>query len=144
MALSDYKNNAELTQLFVLKPYMDVHMNANLRNDYNNFRKKDKKPSENNFMNNSGGIGQGYGVPSRFNQMPQIPQFVVGNTPPFGFNPQLGLGLNPINPMMTKMPPIPPNFRPLWYLSLKTSKLPKIIKNMQKSIINKFGMRKII
>lgn len=83
-------------------------MNASLRNDYNNFRKKDKKPNEGNFMN-MGGIGVGFGVPQRVNQIP--PQFVGNNPPPFGFNPQIGLGLNPL---MGKMPPPPPNnFRQL-------------------------------
>ena len=95
---------------------MDIHMNASLRNDYNNFRKKDKKPNE-GFLNmgGMGGIGVGFGVPQRLNQIP--PQFVGNNSPPFGFNPQMGLGLNP---MMTKIPPPPPtNFRQLWYLSIK-------------------------
>lgn len=93
---------------------MDVHMNASLRNDYNNFKKKDKKPNDGNFMN-MGGIGVGYGFPARVNQIPQIPPPFIGGNQPFGFNPQIGLGLNP-NIMGTnpKVPPTmpPQNFRP--------------------------------
>ena len=87
---------------------MDIHMNASLRNDYNNFRKKDKKPIDSNFMN-MGGIGGGFGLPPRGNQFP--PNMIGGNQS-FGFNPLLGLSLNP-NMMGTvpKVPPPPQNFR---------------------------------
>ncbi len=44
MALTDYKFNPEIIELFAYKPYMDIHMSASLRNDYQNFKKKDKKP----------------------------------------------------------------------------------------------------
>ena len=87
---------------------MDIHMNASLRNDYNNFKKKDKKPIESNMMN-MGGIGVGFGLPQRMNQPPQQP-FMGGNQP-FGMN-SIGFGLNPSNlgniPKM--MPPHNPNF----------------------------------
>jgi len=104
--LSDYKYNQELVQLFVLKPYMDIHMNASLRNDYNTFKKKDKKPVEGNMMN-MGGIGMGFGLPPRMNQQPQQP-FMGGNQP-FGMNP-IGMGLNSqnmgnINSLNKMMPP---------------------------------------
>lgn len=92
---------------------MDVHMNASLRNDYNNFKRKDKKPNDSNFMN-MGGIGVGFGVPPRGNQFPPT---MIGGNQPFGFNPQIqmGLGLTPPHLMGTsvKVPPPPPqNFRP--------------------------------
>jgi hypothetical protein len=117
--LSDYKSNQELVQLFLAKPYMDIHMTATVRNDYNNFKKKDKKPTDNNMMN-MGGIGIGFGYPpQRMNQPPQQP-FIGGNQG-FGFNPlgnSLGLGLNPPNlPQnmgnLNKMMPPPPMNRPL-------------------------------
>lgn len=93
--------------MFVLKPYIDVHMSAGLRNDYNNFRKKDKKPTEGNLMN-MGGIGVGFGLPQRMNQPTQQP--FIGVNQPLGINP-MGLGLNPNLPNLPKMmPPTNPNF----------------------------------
>ena len=89
--MSDYKYNQDLVELFALKPYMDIHMSASLRNDYNTFKKKDKKPVEPNMMN-MGGIGIGFGLPQRMNQGPQ-----QGFGQPYGMNPMnpLGMGLNP-------------------------------------------------
>ena len=82
---------------------MDIHMTASLRNDYNNFKKKDKKPTDNNMMN-MGGIGVGFGFPpQRMNQPPQQP-FIGGNQGFGGFNPlggPIGLGMNSSN--------LPPN-----------------------------------
>ncbi len=89
-------------------------MSASLRNDYNNFKKKDKKPIESNMMN-MGGIGIGYGLPQRMNQ-PQQP-LIGGNQPMM--NPS-GFGLNPSNlgNFNKMMPPQNnPNFgRNYWYL----------------------------
>ena len=93
-------------------------MNASLRNEYNNFRKKDKKPIEGNLMN-MGGIGVGFGLPQRMNQPSQQPFIGVNQQMPMGMNP-MGYGLNPNNlpnvgnlPKM--MPPTNPNFgRPFW------------------------------
>ena len=114
--MSDYKFNQEFAQLFALKPYMDIHMNASLRNDYNNFRKRDKKPIEGNLMN-MGGIGVGFGLPQRMNQPPQP---FIGVNQPLGMNP-IGLGMNPPNlpnlgNLPNMMPPTNnPNFgRPFW------------------------------
>ncbi len=61
-------------------------MSASLRNDYNTFKKKDKKPVEPNMVN-MGGIGIGFGLP------PRIPQGPQGYNQPFNMNP-LGMGLN--------------------------------------------------
>jgi hypothetical protein len=72
---------------------MDVHMNASLRNEFNNFKKKDKKPFGDNLMN-IGGIGVGFGFQPRINQQPSF-QYPMSNQQQFGFNPQLGTGLNP-------------------------------------------------
>ncbi len=101
-----------MVELFALKPYMDIHMTASLRNDYNTFKKKDKKPVESNMVN-MGGIGIGFGLPPRMNQGPQ------GYNQPFGM-PQLGMGLNNTNlgnlgKIMTPPPQTKPNFnRPFW------------------------------
>ncbi len=99
---------------------MDIHMSAGLRNDYNNFKKKEKKPIENNMMN-MGGIGVGFGLPQRMNQQPQ--QFIGGNQPMgmnqvgMGMN-QVGMGMNPSNlaNFSKMMPPQSnPNYgRPYW------------------------------
>lgn len=88
-------------------------MSASLRNDYATFKKKDKKPVEPGMMN-MGGIGIGFGLPPRVNQ---IPQQGFNQPPPFGMNP-LGMGLNPPSNLggFNKMvpPPTNPNFsRPL-------------------------------
>lgn len=91
---------------------MDVHMTASLRNDYNTFKKKDKKPVEPNMMN-MGGIGIGFGLPPRMNQGPQgFNQ--QGFNQSFGMN-QMGMGMNNpnlanINKMMTPPPQNNPNF----------------------------------
>lgn len=70
-------------------------MSASLRNDYNTFRKKDKKPVEPNMVNvNMGGIGIGFGLPPRMNQGPQ------GYNQPFGMG-QMGMGMN--NPNLGNM-----------------------------------------
>lgn len=84
---------------------MDIHMSASLRNDYQNFKKKDKKPIEGNLMN-MGGIGVGFGLPQRMmNQPPQQPFIGVQ---PLGINP-LGLGLNPQNlPNLGNLPKMMP------------------------------------
>lgn len=105
MALSDYKYNQELVELFALKPYMDIHMNASLRNDYNTFRKKDKKQVEPNMMN-MGGIGIGFGLPPRMNQGPQ-----QGFNQPFGMNP-LAMGMNPSLNMTSSNKMMPPQTNP--------------------------------
>lgn len=90
---------------------MDIHMNASLRNDYLNFRKRDKKPIEANLMN-MGGIGVGFGLPQRMNQPPQQP-FIPTNQP-LGINP-IGMGLNPPNLPKMMPPQNNPNFgRPFW------------------------------
>ncbi len=89
-----------------MKPYMDIHMSASLRNDYNTFKKKDKKPVEPSMMN-MGGIGIGFGLPPRMNQGSQ-----QGFNQQFGMN-QMGMGLN--NPNMAnlnKMMPLPPQNNP--------------------------------
>jgi hypothetical protein len=107
LALSGYKQNQELVELFALKPYIDIHMSASLRNDYNAFIKKDKKTVEPNMVN-MGGIGIGFGLPSRMNQGPQ------GFGQPFGMN-QMGMGMNNPNlanlgKIMNQPPQTNPNF----------------------------------
>jgi len=88
-------------------------MNASLRNDYNNFKKKDRNPNGNNMVNvgfGMGGIGVGYGVPQRMNQPAQ--QFLGGNQF-FGFNPTMNQGLNPnFIGAVPKITPQTNNFRP--------------------------------
>lgn len=68
---------------------MDIHMSASLRNNYKNFIKKDKKPTDNNMMN-MGGMGIGFGLPQRMNQPPQQ-HFMAGNQNFTGFNPSIGM-----------------------------------------------------
>jgi hypothetical protein len=91
LALSGYKQNQELVELFALKPYIDIHMSASLRNDYNAFIKKDKKTVE-----------------PKMNQGPQ------GFGQPFGMN-QMGMGMNNPNlanlgKIMNQPPQTNPNF----------------------------------
>lgn len=68
--LADYKFNKNLVNLFFGQPYITVHMNAKERNEYIDFKKKDKKneqapilPMKSNF-----GMNIGYGYP----QQPQM------------------------------------------------------------------------
>lgn len=68
---------------------MDVHMSASIRNDYNNFIKKDKKQTDGNMMN-MGGIGVGFGHPQYMN-LPTQQYFVGGNQNFAAFNPSMGM-----------------------------------------------------
>lgn len=80
---------------------MDVHMNASLRNNYNNFKKNNKKPVDNNMMN-MGGIGLPFGLNQRMNHPPQQ-HFMQGNQNFTGFIPSMAM--NNLGTIPNNMPP---------------------------------------
>ena len=117
--MADYQYDKTLAELFVGKPSIDIHMSARERNEYKDFKKRDKKPTDIP-MTMGGGIGMGFGGMPRGNfnmnaQMGMNPQMMGMNQqmqqmnmgPQMNMQGHMGMNPNMINNQGNRNPNVP-------------------------------------